>query len=426
MKKEFPGYFANHSSDLERLWEGCLFVLDANVLLNLYRYSDATRAELLKVFNSLAERLWVPHQVAQEYLVNRLKVVGEQVKVYEETVKNVETLKKSLENVNHHPFVSLETLKDSVAVFERLVLELNDNKVVHEERISSDEIKDQLEVLLDGRVGEAFEREKMEAVLRDGKVRYEQKIPPGYKDGKKGGDSIVFSELCKPFGDYVVWLQILEKAKGSDKSVIFVTGDNKEDWWLSFQGKTVGPQPDLIHEFFSETNNSFYMYSPDRFLERANKFLQQETSQNAMNEIRSLRDEDEESALEAALLDVAINGAWPSLTSDPAKVELPWNEEYNRKVIEIAEMKKTFVRKSIELNHRLEAEKVSLRKNSTDYDNIMSGAYGAVSSEFISSVKQAVIQGKTAVRNLQAELAVIRDEIIVLGGHRKNLAEKYL
>lgn len=66
MKKEFPGYFANHEDDIEKLWQDCIFVLDANVMLSLYRYSDATGSELLKVFNFLSERLWIAHQVAQE------------------------------------------------------------------------------------------------------------------------------------------------------------------------------------------------------------------------------------------------------------------------------------------------------------------------------------------------------------------------
>ncbi|WP_415770298.1 PIN domain-containing protein [Pseudomonas sp. LB3P38] len=289
MKSEFPGFFSSAADDIDKMWDECLFVLDANILLNLYRYSDSTCEKLLGVFEALGDRLWIPHQVALEYLNNRLTVIGEQGKVYDDAVKKVEALKRSLENHNQHPFVSEVTLKESLAVFERLVAELIENKRIHDKRISSDEIKDKLGELLDGKVGQVFSRERLEQVLKDGQIRYEQKTPPGFCDAKKFTDSVVFDEKCRPFGDYIVWLQILDKAKNDGKPVIFVTGDSKEDWWASFQGKTLGPQPKLIEEFLSIVGFSFYMYPPDRFMERASEYLNQAASEEAVKEIRDVQ-----------------------------------------------------------------------------------------------------------------------------------------
>lgn len=307
MKKGFPGYFANNNDDLDKLWDECLFILDANVLLSLYRYSDSTRSDLLNVFNSLSARLWIPHQVAHEYLTNRLNVIGEQVKTYDETIKKTDSLRKALENSNQHPFVKTETLSKCSALFTLLTDELADNRLTHEKRISSDEIKDHLETLLDNRVGEEYSREHIETVLIDGKSRYEEKIPPGYCDVKKGGDSVLFVDRCRPYGDYIAWLQIIDKATIEKKPVIFVTGDVKDDWWVSFQGKTVGPQPLLVQEFLSKTGQPFYMYTPDRFLERASTYLEQEASQQTLNEIRDVREDESDHSD----LDKALNSAWP-------------------------------------------------------------------------------------------------------------------
>lgn len=308
MKKGFPGYFANNSDDLDKLWDECLFVLDANVLLSLYRYSDSTRSDLLNVFDSLSARLWIPHQVAHEYLTNRLNVIGEQVKTYDDTIKKADALKKSLENANQHPFVKTETLSTCNTTFTLLTDELAENRLIHEKRISSDEIKDHLETLLDNRVGEEYSREQIETALIDGKSRYDEKIPPGYCDAKKGGDSSLFVDRCRPYGDYIVWLQIIDKASTEKKSVIFVTGDVKDDWWVSFQGKTVGPQPLLVQEFLLKTGQPFYMYTPDRFLERASTYLKQETSQQTLNEIRDVREDESDHGI----LDRALNSAWPT------------------------------------------------------------------------------------------------------------------
>lgn len=292
MKKEFPGYFSGATADLERIWGECLFVLDANVLLNLYRYSDFTCRELLEVFGSLSERLWVPHQVVYEYLNNRLNVIGEVVKVYDDAVKKIDALQKSLENHNQHPFVATKTLADSLRVFGRVVAELGENRKVHERRISSDEIKDRLVTLLEGKVGDGFSQEQLEKIILEGKARYEQKTPPGYCDAKKGGDSNVFSDICKPYGDYIVWLQIIEKARSLGKSVVFVTGDTKDDWWASFQGKTLGPHPQLVQEFLTLVGRDFYMYPPDRFLTKASEYLKKDASEQAVKEIRDIREDD--------------------------------------------------------------------------------------------------------------------------------------
>lgn len=287
MKSSFPGHFANGSEDVKEIWKDCLFVLDANVLLSLYRFSDATRTELFNVFNSLKGRLWIPHQVAQEYLTNRLGVIGDQVKSYEETVKKVESLRKGLENVNQAPFVSVETQQEAAKFFDRLNDEFIQNKGVHERRIYSDDIKDELEALFEGRVGAPYSRDEMEELVTKGKARYDEKIPPGFSDVKKGGESELFTDRCKPYGDYFVWLQMISKAKSSGVPIVFVTGDVKEDWWLSFQGKTIGPLPALIQEFQEAANTKFYMYTPHKFLERANEHLEQAVSQVAVDEIKS-------------------------------------------------------------------------------------------------------------------------------------------
>ena len=307
MKKEFPGYFSGAAADIEKLWDECVFVLDANVLLNLYRYSDFTCSKLLDVFNSLSDRLWVPHQVVYEYLNNRLGVISDQGKLYDDAVKKVDSLRKILENHNQHPFITENTLTDSLQVFDRVVCELSENKSVYEKRINADEIKDKLEILLEGKVGAAFTREQLDKIIVDGKGRYEQKIPPGFCDVKKGGDSIVFTDICRPYGDYIVWLQIIDHAKTLNKSVVFITGDTKDDWWASFQGKTLGPHPQLVQEFLLLVEKDFYMYLPDRFLERASEYLKQDGSEQAVNEIRDVREED----LESAAIDKAINVEWP-------------------------------------------------------------------------------------------------------------------
>jgi len=77
VKKTFHAYYRLSEGDIASLWKEGLIVPDANVLLNVYRWSESTATELLKLFKALKERLWLPHQVGREFYRNRLSVISE-------------------------------------------------------------------------------------------------------------------------------------------------------------------------------------------------------------------------------------------------------------------------------------------------------------------------------------------------------------
>lgn len=95
-------------------------------------------------------------------------------------------------------------------------------------------------------------------------------LPPGYMDSKKDkdkiGDKYSYGGLVyhRKFGDLTFWKQIIEEAKSRKiKHLIFITDDDKEDWWLiaDYMGeKQIGPRPELIEEIRREAGTEhFYM-----------------------------------------------------------------------------------------------------------------------------------------------------------------------
>ena len=74
MKDLFRGYYSPTNDELDRMWNEGLIVLDTNALLNLFRYTESTRAEFLTVLQAIAEQLWIPHQIALEFQRRRLDV----------------------------------------------------------------------------------------------------------------------------------------------------------------------------------------------------------------------------------------------------------------------------------------------------------------------------------------------------------------
>jgi hypothetical protein len=110
MKQNFPGYYRPSEEDFSKLWDDCIFSLDANILLNLYRYSPKTRTELLKILTNISDRIWVPYQAAEEYQKNRLSVILKQEKAYEEMQKFIEEEQKKIESalnsiIGKHPIM---------------------------------------------------------------------------------------------------------------------------------------------------------------------------------------------------------------------------------------------------------------------------------------------------------------------------------
>lgn len=296
MKKQFPGHFPQSSREIRRLWDTCVFIFDANILLNLYRYSDRTRDEFLQVLTSVSDRIWLPHRAAEEFFANRLSVIGQQEKAYDDTIRTIETLSDDLANARQHPFVSDATMKRVQQVFDKLKQELTSNQKVHTKRITDDSIQSAIAKVFTGRVGEPYDHERLNTIFEEGQQRYAESIPPGFKDQRKSDDSGAHSEKCRKYGDLLVWFQILDQAQSDSVSVILVTDDKKEDWWQTFKGKTLGPRPELVQEFLSKTKHSFHMYQADRFLELARRYLEQDIAETTLSEIREVRRRDAQRA----------------------------------------------------------------------------------------------------------------------------------
>ncbi len=292
MKDLFPGHFKESDKILREIWKTSLFVFDANILLNLYRYSDTTRSEFLRILDKIKDRAWLPHRAAEEYLNNRLTVIDQQEKSYDDTEKSIESLKRDLENARQHPFVSKGVMEKVNSVFDELCGELKKNKSIHTARINNDEIKDSIAEIFENSVGLPYEKERMEQLIAEGEERYKQKIPPGFKDGSKAGDSEVFSEKCRKYGDLIVWTQVIDKASELGRGVVLITDDKKEDWWEKFKGKTVGPRPELVKEFKDRANQTFHMYQADSFLELARVNLGEQVSDEILEEVREVRRRD--------------------------------------------------------------------------------------------------------------------------------------
>jgi len=309
VKNLFSSHFAADVERRDALWKNCIFVFDTNVLTSVYKRSDEARDALYKVIQSLGDRLWIPYQVIHELLDNRASITHAQAGLYAAAVENLNSVLDNFDSATKHPFLSEGLHAEFFSVSRKVIDELELKRSFHDFRLTEDDVKAALAEMLIGKVGLPYSEEQLKAVVKEGEARYANRIPPGFEDIKKYKDSKVFSEVCKRYGDLIIWKQVIEKAKVVDKPVIFVTGEQKDDWWDRHGGKTIGPLPQLIEEFSAEVGKDFYLYSHHQFLDLANTYLEQTTSSEVIEEVREAALDDE---AEWTLLndDGSPNQAW--------------------------------------------------------------------------------------------------------------------
>jgi hypothetical protein len=278
MKKTFAAHLPITEADIQKIWAEGFVVCDANVLLNLYRYSKSTRADLLGVFEAIQDRLWLPHQAALEFLEGRLGVLAAQRQRCGEPVSSFKKVLAELDNKRGFPFVSAELRKDLDGLLKRLETEVDGNIAELDSFEATDTLMEDVLGLFDERVGAPFNEKELKDISAEGERRYREQVPPGFEDRKKPTEQ-------RRYGDLILWKQMLAQATKSKRPLLFVTDDAKDDWWQRHRGKTLGPHPVLRQEA-AATGQLFYIYSSDGFLERASAMLKKEVRKEAINEVR--------------------------------------------------------------------------------------------------------------------------------------------
>ncbi|AYR25748.1 PIN-like domain-containing protein [Herbaspirillum rubrisubalbicans] len=303
MRDIFAAFYRPSDAELKDAWASALFVLDTNILLNLYRFPLSARNELLELFEKLQSQLWIPFHVGMEFQRGRLGVIAEQQRRFSEVQSALEnglqTMTKKLAELqlaNRHSTINvdpiLKEIAESIRGFGEKLQQLKESDDVSLDR---DSIRDRLDMVFAGRVGNAPTKDSLAKIQRDGDVRFKCEMPPGFKDAQKdkgGSAQFMFQGLLyeAKYGDLILWKQLIEYAKEKAiKKIIFLTDDDKEDWWQSVREsgpKKIGPRPELREELRREAGvDFFHMYNSATFLTHAKENLKVEVQQQSIDDV---------------------------------------------------------------------------------------------------------------------------------------------
>ncbi|MFJ9897352.1 PIN-like domain-containing protein [Streptomyces sp. NPDC091280] len=282
-----------------------LVVPDANVLLNLYRYTEQARGDLLRALGGLENRLWVPHQALVEFWRNRegtlsdarssgTQAAAEMASHAEQAVRTLRTWANRVALPEDETDGLRTRLNEVFHGVQEMIVKVGEGEWQNiTQDTSTDPVIAKLEPALAGRVGAPLSQEDYDKAIVEGMRRVDKSLPPGYMDRTKDGVGAA--------ADYLVWEQILREAAQRQCDVLFVTADGKEDWWRKEQGFNRGPRPELTEELRTRGGGRLFMLTPNRFLEVAASALEFSLQEGSVEDIERI---------ERIGTDEATHGGW--------------------------------------------------------------------------------------------------------------------
>jgi hypothetical protein len=300
--------------DFTSLWKKATFVFDSNVLLDLYRLPESASNDLIEVLrdDGLRGRIWIGFQVILEFLNNRHEAISDQknkfntvrglleeaISQYDEVFTKLRTelgklkLKQRHSLIDPDKFITEENIEKGRSFVEDFIGELSVLEGKQLDVNDLDQIKGVVLEIFDGKIGEGFTKKELDDIYKAGEKRYENNIPPGYKDkSKPGAYTVKDKEFPRKFGDLLLWTEIVRKAKTERLSdIVLVTGDVKEDWWLEKRGKKLGPRKELLNEIYADAPDlqTFYMYDTASFLTHAKSQLKVNIKDSSITQAKDL------------------------------------------------------------------------------------------------------------------------------------------
>jgi len=240
--------FCKTFKSVDQLSQNCIYVLDTNVLLLPYTVGNKELTEIERVYASLLaeEKLLLPSQVAKEFAKNRPKKLEEMFKALSDYLSRVKTFE-----MPKYPMLAQLPEYEQILQIEEQVAPLSKQ---YKKQISK--ILEHIRLLnWDDKVSMMYSRLFGEEVVVDHNwqhdeikkeldARHKFNLPPAYKDKSKDDGGI---------GDLIIWKDLLRLGTEKKCDILFVTGDEKADWFHQSMSAKIYPRYELLHEFKEAT-----------------------------------------------------------------------------------------------------------------------------------------------------------------------------
>lgn len=329
----FPAEHLNLSSEMEKnLFETAIFYFDASALLDLYFFTEKTLEEIFDtLLSKFPGRFFITDQNWFEYNKNKNIVISKPKGTYQSLItstdnknkndgahlekiskslnelkeKGFEAINKQAEQIliktkkdKRHPYLETQIreefekqINDSLIKFQSVIQSITEDyqkvqttlkkEITNQvEKIEERESDDKLPILLSKQfeiTNLDYKFSKLLEIVKEGEIRYRNKIPPGFEDkGQKDGIQI--------YGDLISWKQLLEHASTHNLPAILVSNDLKEDW----VDEKDRPSLDLQKEFYDVSQQQFWIFGLSTFIHKLELYSKDPLKESAKEEVRAL------------------------------------------------------------------------------------------------------------------------------------------
>ncbi|KAF2516282.1 DUF4935 domain-containing protein [Flavobacterium salilacus subsp. salilacus] len=286
--------YRNNFDGAKDLKGGIPIFLDTNVLLRYYSISFTAREKLLNFIDENKERIYITSQVQIEFLKNREEVIQ---KFFDQVTNRIpkdftsEIINKITNFSEQHKIVlkdysfvepELDRLKSE---FENLLVKLNEsidvNKVENQNLLINDKL---LEIICSCHQTDKLNENELKLIIddydelvknskKDNNNEYINKsVFPGLGDFKEKPDD--------PYGDFIIFHEILKFTRSKSQNVIFLTFDNTKGDWMK---KDKSPHMHYIDNVYKNTDRILYIIDAERTL---NKLLEVNIDSLILNDNR--------------------------------------------------------------------------------------------------------------------------------------------
>ncbi|WP_437077221.1 PIN-like domain-containing protein [Streptomyces sp. enrichment culture] len=301
------------AEDAERsvFFKDGVIVLDTNVLLSLYEYTETSREEVLAALEQTAGRLWMPYQVGLEFVRGRRSTLESRKRALAsattEVNKKLMAARKAIVEAKDVVCAQLDKYaraQQEIAGLDALVADadvdahldvyrhefkrhLDMLKADHGLALNSSDAEDPILPRIAKLYGEGVGEQPDDDVLRKRleeatAFRFPNKIPPGFSDSGK-------DTPLKSAGDFLLWEELIEHVRQlppSGRYVLFVSNDTKEDWYEQRSGTSSSrPWPSLVDELRRRAQADLRIETPPHFFGGIREFLDAELAADTYAEI---------------------------------------------------------------------------------------------------------------------------------------------
>jgi hypothetical protein len=252
--------------------------LDTNVLLDYYGMSKSEKIKLIEFFKNNIDRIYLPYRVQIEFMNNRLGTIkkdlfnplgqihGDFIAARNDIKQKYKSYLESKKKILSHDFPELwselnETGKELEKLMNKKDLEQKVQEAVSESKLGYKDIEvvdellelcSQFHLLETLSVSEISfiegQYNELSVILTNAKETDKWKhVFPGSGD---------FGKKDYPYGDYIIFHEILKFMKDKDSNAIFLTNEKSKQDWMQ---KDMRPIISYIEKVYSVTNHIMFI-----------------------------------------------------------------------------------------------------------------------------------------------------------------------